>query len=251
MGSILQLHSRNAGTGDAQSLYDAATAETVTRYTTVTFEDDFTGPGYSTLPTTATTGFPWIKKLVQTSGAPAVGAVSNAGGGVIRLSLDATSEKQEGSFYAADVLNWDMTKSAVWEARISNHVLPTGNVEFVFGLQSAWVDGPDNASFYAEFQQSSSGAVNMRTKDGVNTLSGATGVTMVVDAFHIFRLDATDPTNVRFFIDGIETSTKGQLSFAATGASAILQPYVSAYKASGTGVGSIDIDMVQIGMNRS
>ena len=144
-----------------------------------------------------------------------------------------------------------MTKSAVWEARISNHVLPTGVVEMVFGLQSAWIDGPDNASYYAGFQQSASGAVNMRTKDGVQTLSGAAGVTMAVDTFHLFRIDATDSTNVRFFIDGVETSTKGQFSFAATGSNAILQPYVSVYKASGTGVGSLDVDMIQIGMNRS
>jgi hypothetical protein len=74
---------------------------------------------------------------------------------------------------------------------------------------------------------------------------------MAVDTFHIFRIDATDPTNVRFFIDGVEVSTSGQMSFAATGANAILQPYFSVYKASGVGVGTFDLDMVQLGMNRS
>lgn len=252
MGSILQLRSRTAASGDAQSEYDAATNETIVRYTAATLDEDFTGPGFSTLPTSATAGCAWIKKTVQTGGTPSVAPVSNAGGGVIRLALDATSEKQEASLYAADVLNWDMTKSAIWEARISNHVVPSAAaVEMVFGLHSVWIDGPDNASFYADFQQLASGVVNMRTKDGVNTLSNATGVTMVVDTFHIFRIDATDPTNVRFFIDGAEVSTKGQMSFAATGASAILQPYVSVYKASGVGVGTIDLDMLQVGMNRS
>lgn len=251
MSSAIQLRSRNIATGDRQSEYDAVTAETLIRYTTVTFEDDFTGPSYSTLPTTATTGFPWIKKTVQTGGTPSVAKLAGVGGGIIRMALDATSEKQEASFYAADVLDWDMTKSAVWEARLSNHVLPTAAVEIVLGLQSAWIDGPDNASFYAEFQQLASGAVNMRTKDGVQTLSFATGVTTVADVFHIFRIDAMDPANVRFFIDGAEVSTPKQLSFAATGANALLQPYVSVYKASGTGVGTVDYDMVQLGMNRS
>lgn len=251
MSSIIQLRSRNAVTGDAQSEYDNATNETINRYTAATIDEDFTGPSFSTIPTTATTGCAWIKKTVLTAGTPSVAPVSNASGGIIRLALDATSEKQEASLYAADVLNWDVTKSAIWEARISNHVLPTGVVEMVFGLQSAWIDGPDNASFYAQFQQSASGVVNFRTKDGVNTLSNASPVTMVVDAFHIFRIDATDPTNVRFFIDGVEVSTKGQMSFAATGASAVLQPYVSVYKASGVGVGSVDLDMIQVGMNRS
>lgn len=252
MGTIIQLRSRNAASGDAQSLYDAATFETIQRYSAVTLDEDFTGPGFSSIPTSATAGCAWIKKTVQTGGTPTVAPVANAPAGIIRAALDATSEKQEATLYAADVLNWDMTKSAIVEARIANHVLPSAAaVEMVFGLQSAWIDGPDNASFYAQFQQLASGVVNMRTKDGVNTKSNAAGVTMTVDAFHIFRIDATDPTNVRFFIDGNEVSTPGQMTFAATGASAILQPYVSVYKASGVGVGTIDLDMVQLGMNRS
>jgi hypothetical protein len=251
MGSIIQLRSRNSAVGDAQSQYDAATNETIARFSACVLDEDFTGPGFSSIPTSATVGCAWIKKTVQTGGSPSVAPVSNAAGGIIRLALDATSEKQEATLYAADVLNWDMTKSAIFEARIANHVLPTGVAAMVFGLQTAWVDGPDNAARYAQFQQSASGAVNIRTKDGTNTLSNASGVTLAVDAFHIFRIDATDPTNVRFFIDGAEVSTSGQMSFAATGANAILQPYVSVYKASGTGVGTIDVDMIQVGANRS
>jgi hypothetical protein len=255
MGSILSLRSRNAATGDAQSEFDAATNETITRYTAVIIDEDFVGPSHAAaggIPTAATVGYPWIQKTVKTGGTPTVAALANAGGGIVRCALDATSEKQEATLYAADVLNWDMTKSAILEARISNHVVPSAAaVEMVFGLHSAWIDGPDNASFYADFQQLASGAVNMRTKDGVQTLSKSTGVVMTVDAFHIFRIDAMDPTNVRFFIDGAEVSTSGQLSFAATGANAVLQPYFTVYKASGVGVGTFDLDMVQVGMNRS
>lgn len=254
MGSTVQLRSRNTAVGDAQSEYDAATSETITRYTTVILDEDFIGPshvGAAGIPTVATVGYPWIQKTVKTGGSPSVAAIANASGGVIRLALDATSEKQEATLYAADVLNWDLTKSTVWEVRVSNHVLPTGVVEMVYGMQSAWIDGPDNAAFYAEFQQLSSGVVNFRTKDGVQTLSNASPTTMVVDTFHIFRIDATDVTNVRFSIDGIDVSTPKQMSFAAVGANAILQPYISVYKASGTGVGTLDLDMVQLGMNRS
>lgn len=251
MGSIVQPRSRNAGTGDAQSEFDAATGETLARFSTVILDEDFVGPSHTAgFPTTATVGYPWIKKTVQTGGSPSVAAIANAAGGIIRQSLDATSEKQEASLYAADVLNWDMTKSATFEARISNHVVPTGVVEMVFGLHSAWIDGPDNASFYVRFQQLSSGVVNVQKKDGVATTSVAAvpAVTMAVDVFHIFRIDATDPTNVQFFIDNVQV---GSANFGATGANAILQPYISVYKASGVGVGTIDIDMIQLGANRS
>lgn len=257
MGSTVQLRSRNTAQGDAQSEFDAATNETVQRYTTVILDEDFVGPahtGASGIPTAATVGYPWIKKTQQTGGVPAVAAVANAAGGIVRASLDATSEKQEASLYAADVLNWDVTKSLVWEARISNHVLPTGVVEMVFGLQTAWIDGPDNAAEYVRFQQSASGAVNIQAKDGViaaQTFAASAFGGMTVDAFHIFRIDCTSPTNIRFFIDGVEMNTTGQVTFAGTGASAILQPYFSVYKASGVGVGTFDVDMVQVGMNRS
>lgn len=252
MVSIVQPRSRVDVTGNAQALFDAATYETLVRHSAIQFDEDFTGPGH-TVPAAGSpsVGYPWVKKIVDTSGTPTVAVVANSSGGLMRLALDATSEKQEASLYTNDTLNWDMTKSATWEARIANHVLPTGVVEIVYGLHSAWIDGPDNASFYARFQQSASGAVNFQTKDGVNTLSNAAGVTLVADGFHNFRIDATDPTNVCFFIDGVQVNTPGQMTFAATGSSAILQPYASVYKASGTGVGTLDLDMVQLGMNRS
>jgi hypothetical protein len=267
MANIIQLRSRNAVTGDAQTEYDAQTNETIQRYAAVILDEDFCGPGHTTIPTNGSpaTGYAWVQRIVGAA-PPTATVVANYPGGLIRLALAATSEAEEADFYANDMLNWDVTKSANFECRLSNHVLPSvAGVEFVFGLQSAWVSGPDNASFYAQFQQNGSGTVNMRTKDGVNTLTGAvsswtaaaiaTGVTttytgMQVDVFHNFRIDATDVTNVRFFIDNVEVSTKGQFTFAATGASAILQPYFAVYKPSGTGVGTMDIDSVQVTMNR-
>ena len=251
--TTIHLLSRNDSSGNAQSEYDAATAETITRYSPVILDEDFNGPGHTTIPTQGSpaAGYAWVQRIVGAA-PPTAAVVANYPGGLIRLALAATSEAEEADLYANDMLNWDMTKSLTFECLVANHVLPSvAAVEFVFGMQSAWVSGPDNASFYAQFQQSGSGVVNMRTKDGVQTLSASTGVTMVVDTFHSFRIDATDPTNVRFFVDGVETSTKGQFSFAATGANAILQPYFSVYKASGTGVGTLDINSVQIGMNRS
>jgi hypothetical protein len=253
MGTIIQSRARNAPSGDPQSEFDAATNETILRYSAAILDEDFIGPGHTTIPTNGApaTGYPWVQRIQHTGGTPTVAAIANAAGGVLRLALDATSEKQEASLYANDSLNWDMTKSTTWEARISTHVVPSAaQVEMVFGLRSAWIDGPDNFSFYADFQLLGSGVVNYRSKDGVNTFSNASGIVMTVDTFHNFRIDATDPTNVRYFVDGAELSNHN-MSFAATGANAILQPYVSVYKASGTGVGTFDIDSTQLGMNRS
>lgn len=253
MGTVIQSRARTSVSGDPQSEFDAASNETILRYSAAILDEDFLGPGHTTIPTNGTpaTGYPWVQRIQHTGGTPTVAIVANSPGGIVQLALDATSEKQEASLYANDQLNWDMTKSATWEARIAVTVLPSAvQVEMVFGLRSAWIDGPDNFTIYSDFQLLGSGALNVRSKDGTNTFSNSTGIVLVAGVFHNFRIDATDPTNVRYFMDGTEFSNHN-MPFAATGANAILQPYVSVYKASGTGLGTFQVDSTQLGMNRS
>jgi hypothetical protein len=49
---------------------------------------------------------------------------------------------------------------------------------------------------------------------------------------------------VKFFIDGVQVSANGAVAFAATGANAVLQPYLAMYKPSGTGIGTLTVDPV-------
>lgn len=253
MSNIILPRVHKAVSGDAQSEHDASTNETLRFITAVSYFEDFIGPGHVVPDAGApSVGYPWCYKYQKTAGNPSTAVVANYSGGLMRVALDATDEKQEATLYQNDSLGWDMTKCAMFEARISNHVVPGAGVELVFGLHSAWIDGPDNAAYYARFQETGNGSVNFQTKDGVNTISKASTTVMVADAFHIFRIDATDPTNVRFFIDGVEVSTAHQMSFAAVGANAVLQPYFSVYKGAATAsVGTLDVDKIGLGMNRS
>jgi hypothetical protein len=242
---------RSQYVGGSLRYYDSATQETVARLQPVVLDEDWLGAGHTAgIPTQGapTAGYAWVKRIVG-AGPPTVGIVANSASGIAACALAATSEKEDAALYANDQLTWDMTKRLVFETRVAFSVLPTALVEMVFGMQSAWIDGPDNASFYARFQALASGAINIQTKDGVQTLSNASGVTLAAGAFSIFRMDVSDPTNVIFSIDGAVVSA-GNMSFAATGANAILQPYFAAYKASGTGVGTMQIDMIQITSNR-
>jgi hypothetical protein len=160
------------------------------------------------------------------------------------------NEKQEATLYASDALNWDATKSATWESRLALPVLPGAGVEMVFGLHSPGSTAPDNASFYLDFQLLGSGAVNYRSKDGVNTFSFASGIVFAAGVFHNLRIDATGVTNVLYFVDGVQVNLPRQVSFQAVGANAILQPYHTVYKTTGTGLGTYQLDSVQCGMNR-
>jgi hypothetical protein len=60
-----------------------------------------------------------------------------------------------------------------------------------------WIDGPTAAAAYAHFSVGVLGLVTMQSYDGTNTLTGSTGVTLVAGAFHNFRIDASNPANVR------------------------------------------------------
>ena len=247
------IRARRDTSGNVTQFFDAGTQETISFNNPCEFHEDFVGPGHTTIPASGapSAGYPWVQKIVGAA-PPTVSAVANAAGGIIRLALTSASQKQDAAVYANDALNWDCTKGLIFEGRIAMNVLPSAaEVEMVWGLQSAWIDGPDNASFYAQFQAQASGLVNMRTKDGVTTVSASSGITLAINVFRIFRIDISDPTNVRFFIDGVEVSTKGQFTFAATGANAILQPYCSVYKAANAGIGSLDVDALAMAQNRS
>ncbi|NVO13893.1 MAG: hypothetical protein HXX10_07640 [Rhodoplanes sp.] len=215
------------------------------------YEDDFVGAGKQAFATTGTQGLDWIKKIVGAA-PPTLAGVANAAGGQVQAALTSTSEKQEATLYWADNLQIDMTKGACFEARVKLPVLPSiAGVQAVWGLSSAWADGPDNASYYAEFGVNGSGALLLRSRDGVTTNSKATATTLLATDWHIFRMDATDVTDVKFFVDGVQQNVNNGLAFAATGANAILQPYFGVYKASGVGVGTLLVDYIRLWSNRT
>ena len=241
--------------GSVQTFYDDGQSyETVERMSGLRFIEDFVGAGAQVIPAvgSAVDGFPWVKKLVETAGTPTVAGVANAGGGIMQCALDATSEKQEATLYWGDSKGLDVTKGFIVEWRANLHVLPSvAGVEAVFGVSSSWIDGPDNAAEYLEFGANGSGAINLRSQDGTTQNSIASGVTVVADGWHVYRIDAVDLTDIKYFIDGVQVSATNALAFAATGANAILQPYASVYKAAGVGVATLQLDYVKAFMNRS
>jgi len=229
--------------------YDDATQEFTNVGAPIQFSEDFQGAGHTaTLPAMGSpvAGYPWVKKIVGTPTGVAV--VANGAGGQLSMALAATSEKEEATLTQNDQLTWDTTKTVIYQARIKLSVLPSAaGVQAVWGLSSAWIDGPDNASFYIEFGCTANGAVNMRVQDGVSQRSVASGVTVLATDWHIYRIEMDASNVLHFFIDGVEYSTStAPLTWGATGANALLQPYHSVYKPSGTGVATMLIDCIDL-----
>jgi hypothetical protein len=236
---------------NVMEFYDRSTYERVDVLTNIAFKDDFIGAGGGTIPAAGSPvdGFPWVKKLVDTSGSPTVGGVANAGGGQVQLLIDTTSEKQEATLYGNDSLWADVTKGLIFEARVKMTTLPSATgVEAVWGVSSAWIDGPDNASEYVEFGLSGTSALaNLRSQDGTTQNSVASAFTVDTN-FHVYRFDCYAPSAILFYIDGVLQNEATTIGFAATGASAILQPYLSCYKPSGAGHAVMVVDYVRAWM---
>jgi hypothetical protein len=233
--------------GNQFKYYDVSTFEITDLNSPLQFDDDFIGGGHSAgIPAAGspTAGYPWVKKIVGVA-PPTVALVNNAAGGQIACALTATSEKQDAALYWNDSLSLDATKGLMWQCRAQLSVLPSAaGVQAVMGLSSAWIDGPDNASKYIEFGATASGAILLRSQDGTTQNSVASGVTVLATDFHVYAIDVSDPTDVKFFIDGVQVSATGAIKFAATGANAILQSYQSVYKPSGTGVATLTLDAI-------
>ena len=242
--------------GVAES-YDDFTQEIVETTAAVFFSDDFIGPSHAGgVPASATTGYNWVKKIVGAA-PPTVAVLSSAGAGIAQLALTSTSEKQDAVLYSADALNWDMTKNAVFEARIALTVPPSAaGVQVVFGLAAAWIDGPDNNTRYVEFGCTANANLLVRTQDGVtqNSIAAAQigGSPIVLDTnFHIFRIRAVGANgDLEFSFDGNRVNAVNSVAFTKVDATAILQPYVACYKPSGTGVATLQVDKLQMSMGR-
>ncbi len=233
-----------------ETFFDSVTGETILPLSAVLFEDDFIGAAANAFPTVATAGTAWGKKLVKTAGTPIVGAIANGAGGQAEILLDTTAENQEAVLYFLDNLSIDTSKIGGFEVRFQTPVIPSGNVQAAIGLQSSYVAGPDNNACYIRAGLRGGGAILAESYDGTTRNSVATGATITTTTeWHIFRADWSNPASIQFWLDGNNLEL-GTLSYAPTGSLAVLQPYLSLYKASGAANGELAIDYVRAFANR-
>lgn len=235
--------------------WEDLTQETVASGAPLQFGDDFIGAGHTAgIPAAGSpaAGYPWVKKIVGAA-PPTVALVTNSSGGTLACALAATSEAEEASLYFNDSLSIDTTKIGQAEWRAALTVAPSASgVQAALGLGSAWVGGPTNLARYTLFGWSANGNLLIQSKDGTgNTYSFAAaqigGSAITSDtAMHLFRIDWSNPADIAFFYDGNRVNAVGSVMWAASGANAILQPWSTVYKPSGTGLATVTLDKIDI-----
>ena len=236
-----------------QYFYDYATAETVASDAALYFGDEFFGASAG-IPAAGSpaVGYPWVKKIV--GAAPPTVTPAAAAQGTVVCALAATSEAEEASLYFNDVLYFDTTRQGMVEWRAALSVLPTSGAQIALGLGSAWVGGPLNTARYLQFLWNGSSAPSLVWKDGgsnTGTLNATVGgVAVVTDTnYHIYRIDWSNQNDIGFYIDGSRANAIGSVAWAP-GANGLFQPWHTAYKASGTGLGTLNVEKIDLWNSR-
>ncbi len=241
--------------GGTLTYYDSATFERVLPLAPVTFYDDFLGAGQlATIPDVSSeeNGLSWTKLIVG-AGPPTIGAVADEANGAMELALTNDSQAQDAMIYFSDQRAFSVNQGCVFEARVKFSVLPTTGVKAVFGLAGNHNLDKDAITEHAWFGAAASAAIIAETDDTTNDNNDiSTGVTVTASQWKIYQIDFRTIADVRFYIDGASVATGTTFDMSnLTAGEAVMQPYFSLDKASGTGVGTMQIDYVRVWSNRS
>ncbi len=202
----------------------------------VRFFEDFFGLAVST-------GGPWA--VVDTG--DATEAMVADDGGVFRLHIHATSEAEDAVLYFGDLANFSLTNLQRIRFRARVQTIPTDTVELVMGVVDAHNLDDDTVGTSCWFKLQNSADLLMESddtatdEDDIDTL-----LNLVATKWHIFEIDFTDLTDIKFYMDGLVCTDAAPTTFVQATGATLVQPYFSLDKASGAGVADLDIDWIEI-----
>lgn len=225
------------------TFFDSRTHQTIKPLAPVHYMEDFLGK--DTVPPER-----WTYIDVSATGNSTPLLAADAANGVLRLPLDVTSEAQESGVTWNDQRPLVLNQGLICEMGISLQTLPTLLGIGVWGLAGNRNAVADTVAESIWFRVDGTGVVTVESDDTTNERSViATGVTFTAGQKRIFRIDCSIITNIKFYIDGVNVAA-GTTFDMGTVATLALQPYVHLAKASGAGLGVIDVDYIQVWQHR-
>lgn len=232
------------------TFYDGSTFETLWSGFPVSFDDDFQGADV-VIPASGSveSGCKWSKKIVAAAGSPTVAKTADGVNGFVACTLHVQSEKEDAALHMNDELMFSIAQGAIFEARLALTTLPTLNGVASWGLWGAWGDG--GSAYRVGFEVPAGGAVTCESDDNATDTAALAGQTMVAGTYYVFRIDCTNQSDIKFFINGARVASGTTFANAASAANSKCQPHLGLYKASGAGLGTLSIDYVKIWQNRS
>lgn len=232
-----------------QVFYDGTTFETLTGMYPIQYYDDFIGADV-VIPASGSpeSGVAWTKKIVGAA-PPTVAKTADGVNGNVLCSLTADDQKQDAAIHMNDELMFSIAQGAIFEARLTFSTLPTLLAVGSFGLWGAWADG--GSAYRVGFEVPAGGVVTCESDDNTTDTAASSGITLVAGTYNIFRIDCTNQSSIKFYIDGVRVCTSTTFANAASASNSKVQPHVGLYKASGAGLGVVSVDYIKVFQNRS
>lgn len=234
-----------------QVFYDKSTFETIHANYPIYFYDDFLGADL-VIPAFGSdeSGCKWVYKDVSAVGSPTCAKTADGVNGFVACALDAQAEVQAIEANFDDQLIFSLAQGVIFEARVSCTTLPTGAAaRGIFGLGGAWVQG--GANIRVGFEILTGGTINAECDDNVTDTSADTGITAVAGTYNIFRIDCTDQTDIKFYIDGARVCASTTFNSAASAPNSKMQPTFGMVKTADAATGTLSCDYIKIWQNRS
>lgn len=189
-----------------------------------------------------------IWETVEVNLNTAMAVTTDIGGGVITSIIDADNNAEDAVLYWGDITTIPVNKGAFMEFRARFTTIPTTGVAVVMGMAGAHNLDKDTVAESAWFRLQASASLLLETDDTTNNNDDQdTGEDLVVDTWYTFQIDFNHIDDVRFYLDGSRLLPGTNFDMSnLTDTEAMMQPYFSLDKASGTGVGTLQLDYVKI-----
>lgn len=223
------------------TFFDRSTQESVAPIAPVVFYDDFLGNALDT--------FKWG---ARDTGGATEGVVADSANGVLGLALDATNEAQLAGVDWADQRTLVLNQGLVFEARFRLSVLPSAaSVIAVIGLQGDHNAAVDTVAESIWFRADGNGQMTVEHDDTSHESSKvATGVTLTTSDWIVAKIDCSDISDVKFYINGNRVAAATTFDMSAVPALA-LQPVARISKSAATSVGTLQLDYARAWMRRA
>ncbi len=215
---------------------------------TVVHEDEFDRAAAAALPLPLT-------KAVQ--GSATGDYLANAAGGIYSLATAAVSEAEAAQLTWADQLMIDPTKGPIFEARVRVNIpgaTISADERWVVGLVSAHATAQtalDPTTFNVWFRGEGANLdIFIEGDDNVTNTDDIDSTYNYADnAFMMLKIDMTDLTKVKFYVDGKLVPTT--ISVAALVAANVLQPIFCYQRDAGTEINLLEIDWYRVSYSRT
>lgn len=214
----------------------------------VSYFDDFLGVAANL----AGTGF-WDDAQSTLAAHATIAYGADSVNGEMVLQLESTSEAQIAVLNCGNQHNWDFELNPVLEFSAKVLQNGTGATELLMGFAGDHNDTADSVVTNAWFKivdTTASLGVVIEGDDGTNDDDdNDTGITLTDATYATFKIDASDPADVQFYIDGASANNGATIDMSNYTGN--VSPYFKISKTTGDCAGSLTIDWVRIYSDRA